>query len=285
MRGHRPGIRLYFNYALPIAQSLPWCGNPPLSDLITYEFPLNERIRLFMRLEHLFRQFDHFMPGRSSWDCRAVVSTLIDIVGLFNRNDLKSEALQEIDRQTTVLNRMARLHEGIDQGRLAEVVGRLEAISRELYAVPGKLGASLMENDLFKGIIQRSSMPGGSCSFDLPAYHHWLEGDEQARRQDLLSWIEPFQQTRVAIDLLLNFIRTSAMPVRELAPGGFFQKTLDHSLAFQLLRVAVPRAAPYFAEISGGKHRFTIRFMLRDPLLRPAQCLDDVEFLLTACLF
>ena len=76
-----------------------------MNDLTIYEFPLNERIRLFIRLEHLFLQFDHFMRGRSVWDDRAVVSTLIDIVGVFNRNDLKSETLQEIDRQAGVLNK------------------------------------------------------------------------------------------------------------------------------------------------------------------------------------
>ena len=207
-----------------------------MNDLIFYEFPLNERVRLFIRLEQLFHQFDHFMRGRSVWDCRAVVDTLIDIVGVFTRNDLKSEALQEIDRQTAVLNRMAKLYEGVNQDKLTEVVGRLEELSRELYSVPGKLGAPLMENDLFKGIVQRSAMPGGSCSFDLPAYHHWLEGDESARRADLEHWIEPFLKTRSAIEILLNFIRTSATPSQELATAGFFQKSLDHSLAFQLLR-------------------------------------------------
>ena len=256
-----------------------------MNDLTLYEFPLNERVRLFIRLEQLFRQLDHFMTGRTVWDCRAVVSTLIDIVGIFSRNDLKSEALQEIDRQTAVLNRMARLNEGVDQMVLAQVVARLESLSRGLYAVPGKLGGALMDNELFKGIVQRSSMPGGSCSFDLPAYHHWLEGDERARQADLESWIEPFRQTRATIDILLNFIRSSATPTREWATAGFFQKTLDHSLSYQLLRVAVPLDVPYFAEISGGKHRFTIRFMLRDAVLRPVQTTDEVEFLLTSCLF
>jgi len=256
-----------------------------LNDLTLYEFPLNERIRLFIRLEHLFLQLDHFVQGRSIWDYRAVVTTLIDIVGVFSRNDLKSEAMQEIDRQTNVLNRMARHYEGVDQDRLARVIARLEGLSKQLYAVSGKLGLTLMENELFKGISQRSSMPGGSCSFDLPAYHHWLEGDEPSRREDLQDWIEPFLQVRSAIDILLNFIRTSATPTPERAASGFFQKTLDHTLSYQLLRVAVPRGAPYFAEISGGKHRFTIRFMVRDPVLRPIQTHEDVEFLLTCCLF
>jgi cell division protein ZapD len=89
---------------------------------------------------------------------------------------------------------------------------------------------------------------------------------------------------RSAIDILLNFIRTSAAPTEEQASGGFFQKSLDHTLPFQLLRVGVKRSQPYFAEISGGKHRFTVRFMIPDTVGRPTQCQDDIGFQLTCCL-
>lgn len=256
-----------------------------MNDLTIYEFPLNERIRLFIRVEQLFQQFDHFLRGASVWDDRAVVATLIDIVGVFNRNDLKSETLQEIDRQAAVLNKMARLQEGIDQTKLAQVIARLEGLSKELYGMSGKVGLALADNELFKSISQRNSMPGGSFSFDLPAFHHWLEGDDAARRADLMAWAQPFLKIRGAIDILLNFIRTSATSTLELAQAGFYQKTLDHALPYQLLRVAIPRYAPYYAEISGGKHRFTVRFMVRDPVQRATQTTDDIDFRLTCCLF
>jgi len=131
------------------------------------------------------------------------------------------------------------------------------------------VGLSLQEEELFKSISQRSSIPGGTCSFDSPAYYHWLYRDEDERRRDIEAWVQPLLEIRSAIDILLNFIRSSAMPVQEVALGSFFQKTLDHSLAYQLLRVGVPRSSPYFAEISGGKHRFTIRFMrAQKPFIR-----------------
>lgn len=256
-----------------------------MNDLIIFEFPLNERIRLFIRIEQLFLQLDHFIRRESNWDCRVVVSTLIDIVGLFSRNDIKSETLQEIDRQVSGLNRMARQYEGIDQGKLQQVIVMLEGLSKELYGVSGKVGLSLMENELFKSIAQRSSMPGGSCSFDLPAYHHWLEGDIERRWEEINLWIQPFLKIRSAIDTLLHYIRFSAVPEREQASSGFYQKTLDHALPFQLLRVGIPTFEPYYAEISGGKHRFTIRFMLREAVLRPVQASDDIEFQLTCCMF
>lgn len=254
-----------------------------MNEPIIYEFPLNERIRLFMRLEQLFQQIDHFLEANSVWDSRALIATLLDVVALFSRNDLKSEVLKELDRHSSVLTKMARFQQDIDHAKLDKILGKLEALSKELYGTPGKIGQSLMENDLFKSISQRSSIPGGTCSFDLPAFHYWLQLGDAQRKRDLEGWIQPFKLTRSAIDLLLNFIRSCATPTDEEASGGFFQKTLDHTLPFQLLRVAVQRTEPYFAEISGGKHRFTIRFMLPDAAQRPVQCHQDVGFQLTCC--
>ena len=141
-----------------------------------------------------------------------------------------------------------------------------------------------MENDLFKSISQRSAIPGGTCSFDLPAFHYWRQMGDSERKEDLERWIRPFRLIRSAIDILLNFIRTCATPSEERASAGFFQKTLDHTLPYQLLRVAIRRSEPYFAEISGGKHRFTVRFMKPDAAQRPVQCAHEVRFQLTCCL-
>jgi cell division protein ZapD len=236
-----------------------------------------------MRLEQLFQQVDHFMQGHSVWDCRAVITTLLEILAIFSRNDLKSEALKELDRHTSLLNKMAR-NQQIDRSKLDTILARLDAISDELYATSGKIGHTLTENELFKSISQRSAIPGGTCSFDLPAYHYWLQRDDAQRKHELKEWIAPFGIIRSALDLVLSHIRNSAAPTEEQAQGGFFQTTLDHSLPYQLLRVGLPRSRHYFAEISGGKHRFTIRFMTAHASERPAQTGDDVAFQLTCCI-
>jgi cell division protein ZapD len=141
-----------------------------------------------------------------------------------------------------------------------------------------------MENELFKSISQRSTIPGGTCSFDLPAFYFWLQSDDTQRKEDLDCWIRPFNLIRSAIDVILGLIRSSGTPKGESAKAGFFQKTLDHTLPYQLLRVSLGRSEPYFAEISGGKHRFTVRFMISDAVQRPVQCSRDVDFRLSCCL-
>jgi len=256
-----------------------------VNNIITYEFPLNERIRVFIRLEQLFQQFMHFSAGETVADKRAAITVLLDIMSSFRRNDLKSEILKELDRHVTILNKIAN-SQGVDTELLDNILDQLAQISKKLYAVNGKIGINIMESDLFQSIVQRSSIPGGTCSFDLPEYHYWLEQDESIRLKDLQHWSSPFNDIHTAIDLILNFIRNSRPANQEVAVAGFFQISLDRSQPFQLIKVSLDKSLPCFAEISGGKHRCTIRFM--EPSAdekRPAQSTDDIPFTLTCCLF
>jgi cell division protein ZapD len=50
-----------------------------------------------------------------------------------------------------------------------------------------------------------------------------------------------------------------------------------------MIMVKLPASSPYFAEISGGKHRFTVRFMDSESKPRPAQVSEDVVFDLYCC--
>lgn len=225
------------------------------------------------------------MAGSTVFDKRAAITVLLDILTIFSRNDLKSELLKELERHSSVLNQLSN-NQGVDTTKLNQILDDLSGISKNLYASNGKIGINVMKSDLFQSISQRSSIPGGTCSFDLPAFHYWLEQDNSIQQEDLLHWTKPFNDIRKAINLTLNFIRQSSMPTEQLAEAGFFQLSLEKSQAFQLLRVIIDPEFPCFAEISGGKHRFTIRFMNpSSEKNRPIQRSDNIPFSLTRCVF
>lgn len=248
-----------------------------------YEFPLNERVRVFMRLEQSFQQLNHFMAGVSVFDKRAAISTLLDILTILGRSDLKSELIKELDRHAKVLGQLANT-QGVDGHKLQEILADINLASRNLYSHSGKIGSKVLESDLFQSIAKRNSIEAGSCSFDLPAFHYWLEQDEAAQQEDLERWTLPFAEIRGAIDMILGFIRLSNVPTQHVALSGFFQSTMDKAHTAQLLRVSVPASVHCFAEISGGKHRFSIRFMHPSTdELRPTQTQDDIPFSLTCC--
>ena len=94
-----------------------------------YEFPLNERIRVFIRLEQLLLQLDHFMTGSTVFDKRAAISVLLDILMIFSRNDLKSELLKELDRHAKILTKIAS-SQAVDTEKLDLILNDINSISK-----------------------------------------------------------------------------------------------------------------------------------------------------------
>lgn len=256
-----------------------------MNTYITYEFPLNENIRIFIRLEHLFLQLDYFAKRPNIFDKRATITVFLEIMAIFSHGDLKSKLLTTLDAHRQVLSKITS-NQVNDVGTLKvdKILIDLSDISKKLYQARGKIGVHMLKNDLFKSILQRSSIPGGTCSFDLPAFHYWLEQDSDYQAETLLHWTKPFANTRQAINLILTLIRQSNTSTQEVAESGFFQLDMDTIRYYQLLIISLEKSLPCFTEISGGKHRFTIRFMKpASDYHCPSQIFQNIPFLLTQC--
>lgn len=255
-----------------------------MADLIHFEHPLNERIRTFLRLEHLFLQVDHFRPQADPWSNRAAIDSLLNIISIFARSDLKNEILKELERHTSNLERV-RQQPGVDMQALGQVLDDLEQAIHQVYRLDGQIARRLRSNEFLNTILQRSSIPGGSCNFDLPQYHFWLNQPHEIRHNQMSDWMQELHPVREAVVLLLNLVRSSNLPTRERAEQGFFQRTLESQAPAQMIRVGLPRSSTVFTEISGNKHRFNIRFLEAVDNGKPLQTGMDVDFLLTACIF
>ncbi len=253
-----------------------------MSDKITYEQPLNERIRTFLRLEFLFKQARAHHCCHSIWDSRAALMALFDILNVFSRADLKNDIMKEMERQAGLLELLVE-NPHVDRRRLEAILNKMDPLIDTLHAMQGQTGQELRQNEFLNTIKQRASIAGGTCDFDLPAYHKWLSQTEEQRTLELQQWLQPLDAIQQSINLILRLIRDSAPATQERAVGGFFQKSLDPSQTCQLVRVTMAKESPCFAEISGGKHRFSIRLMVVNSENRPTQTDDDIDFELTCC--
>lgn len=255
-----------------------------MANYITYEQPLNERVRTFLRLEHLFDREDHFQTNSGEWDSRVCLSLLLDIIDMLSRSDVKAELIKEMERHAVTLTGL-KSNPGVDLQRLALI---LDDINQQLGVLRDSAyqpGQTLRQNELVNSIKQRSSIPGGSCNFDLPAYHHWLQKPTDERNNDLDNWREDLLVIKKSIRLALLMIRNSANPVVEKAMNGFFQKPIEGNVSCQMIRIMLPLGSTFFPEISGGKHRFTVRFLeQRSTSERPVQSKSTVEFELHCCI-
>jgi cell division protein ZapD len=247
-----------------------------------YEHPLNERMRFFLRLEFLFRQARHSLRGEAVWDSHNTLTTLLEILNIISRIDIKTEVLKELDRVSGTLNALTDTPD-INHETLEQLLATIAGFKSQLHSIEGPLAQELRENELFKLVIQRSSIPGGLCDFDLPQYRHWLKSSPDTRVNNLKYWLSTLDALRLSVELMLKLIRESADPVQQTAENGNYQQTLESSSPFQMIRVWLPTQSPYFVEVSAGRHRLTARFMETSTSDRPKQTTDNVDFHVSCC--
>ena len=262
----------------PLHQARPGRKN------VLYEHPLNERTRTFMRLEYLFRQAGHHLKGNSLWDSRATLNCILEIIDIFGNTNLKSEVLKELERHASNLKRLER-NPDADPDKLASMISSISTQIDGMHQINGQIAGELKTSEFLISIRQRSAIPGGTCDFDMPALHYWLQQPSHIRTKDLAHWLGHFNAIGQAIQLILSLTRDSTPMKPAYAQGGVYQQTLDPTLPCQLIRIGLPATLDCFAELSGGRHRFTARFMeFSTAEDRARQTDQDVEFDLACCI-
>ena len=89
--------------------------------MICYEHPLNERIRTLLRLEDLFNRVAFFSSREEAFEHHTALVTLFEILDVTGRADMKSDLLQELERQKQALEVLRRNPE-ISEGMLNQVL-------------------------------------------------------------------------------------------------------------------------------------------------------------------
>lgn len=249
--------------------------------VILYEYPFNERIRTYLRLEHLFRRLGELIPRSHPLDHHYALATIFEVMDVAARADLKSDVLKDLERQKLVLNGY-RGNPAIAEKVLDEVIAQLEGCFGAVNGTPGKAGQPLTENEWLMSIRSRAGIPGGTCEFDLPGYYAWQHHPAEARRADLERWARTLAPLAESIHLLLRLLRDSGMPQKVIATGGQLQQTLPQGKTFQLLRLRIDPALGLVPEISGNRLIVSVRLMRQDSDRMQASS-DNASFELTLC--
>jgi cell division protein ZapD len=250
--------------------------------VILYEYPFNERIRTYLRLEHLFRRLTELVARDQALDHHFALTTLFEIMDVGARADLKSDVLKDIDKQKHILDAY-RGNPAIALGVLDEVISQLDRCFQALNALSGKAGHALTENDWLMSIRSRVGIPGGTCEFDLPAYYAWQHTASSQRREDLTRWASTLTPLADSIHLLLKLLRDAGVPQKVIANHGQFQQNLPQGRTFQLLRLALDPSLALIPEISGNRLMVSIRLMRHGDDDRLHASTDDTSFELALC--
>jgi cell division protein ZapD len=250
--------------------------------VILYEYPFNERIRTYLRLEHLFIRLGELSSRESALDHHYALTTIFEVMDVGSRADLKSDVMKDLEKQKQVFNSY-RGNPAIAEAALDSVVNELEHCFTSLNNLAGKAGQSLTENDWLMSVRSRMGIPGGTCEFDLPAYFAWQNSSFSRRQTDIARWSEPLAPLANAIYLLLKILRESGSAQKMIATGGQFQQNLPQGKPYQLLRMRIDSSLDLIPEISGNRLIVMIRLMRQDSEEHLHPSAEDAAFELTLC--
>src|SRR6187551_3439449 len=250
---------------------------------LIFEHPLNERMRTLLRLDYLYNQALYHNEKASQWGSRAAVGSLIDILAITTRSDVRSEVLKEIERHLAQLSEFEN-KSGVDGSRLRALINNLSRLRSALSSAGGTFVQPLRDSEFLAAIKHRSAIPGGTCEFDLPDYFFWLNQDAGSRTQAFNEWLALLRPLCDAVAEVLWLTRQNGRSRKELAAGGTFTINFERDTPLQLLRICVPADAGIYPEISGSHHRCSVRFLRWNGLAsRPSQADGDISFQLITC--
>lgn len=249
---------------------------------ICYEQPLNELMRVCLRLEHLFKQVKQTVSGETKWHAKTTLRIFSDCLAIVDRPDLKPRIIKECHRYLETLRRW-QASPTIDRERLQQMIDRTEHVIAILQQSQSRLIGSELEEDFIAHVRQNISVPAGDCSFSMPRLHYWLHNAPEQRIQDCQRWWAGFDVLRHVIEFMMSVVRLTTQFKEYEARTGLFQASLDPTMPSQICSVEVSANMQVYPEISVGRHGINLRFMNPREGQRPTQVQANIPFRLSIC--
>ncbi|MCS5709187.1 cell division protein ZapD [Candidatus Berkiella cookevillensis] len=230
------------------------------TSILNYEFPISERYRIMLRLEHLFQFSRDRINLNHPADFELFLQTLIEISELFKRTAYQSELLDEIQKYHNYLLGLMEIP-SVDKIALDSILTNIESSSKSLKKF--NIDAiQFFKHEIVKDFRKRDALSLHHPCFDMPLLHYWSNHNHALTRQTMLTeWIEEFAPIEDTLLLLLHLVRQSAYPKSEITTQGKFLLNLSNASTSPLIKISYDANLKVYPEISGSKHRVYLRFM------------------------
>jgi len=220
-----------------------------------YEFPLNERIRKFLRIEEIFMKMEAQISIKKEFSEFNSFNTFFDIMATASRADLKVELIQEIEKQRIKLKTKIKTKKNI------QTASELNRIRIKLEKSKVITGFNFGGDKFLHEIKTRSDSPYGIVSSDFPEFQFWIQrttfSDRKAYFKDKLNGFMPI---RMAITYLMNLLRNNVESNSMQTKTGAVQYKLNPLLRNDLVIITLGSSLNYFPNISANKYAVNVHF-------------------------
>ena len=253
--------------------------------MITFEFPLNERIRRLLRIEEIYQKFEHQLKNTHDYFEFSCFNTLFEIVQLVSRSDLKIDFLQELERQEK--KQLVLLdHQGLKEGQLdpKEIISMIQVARKKLENIDVKPGFNFNNNLFLEEVKKRISSPGGLLDVDFPNFRNWsIQKTRKSKLEDFKTWAQPLMVFKDAASVILLILRYQCQVESIKAKEGKHQQTIDPLKTYDLIRLELENALNIYPEISANKYTVNVFFNQLNKELKKEPVKSNLEFKYSIC--
>jgi cell division protein ZapD len=255
--------------------------NKNRDDSLVFEYPLQENIRSYLRLESLFQQYRRNINATNKDHHLHALKTLLEILEVLERGDIRSELIKELSRLLKHFKNLKQNPE-VDSSKLKTFLSQIEQLNHWAHNYQGKFGETTRQSHFIASVKLRSNIPGGNCFFDCPELYLFLNKSIEERKQNFDFWMADIKGINTSVEVILRLIRDSASWQKNTAiAGGFILETPHQSL--KLLRIKNISGTNLFPEFSCGKQRSSIHFMTLNQQSKKTPSNFLVDFELSSC--
>jgi cell division protein ZapD len=255
-----------------------------MKNLQLYEFPFNNKMRVFLRIEAYFEQIEYHLKHLHKWDIQTCLSSLMELFKIIENNDLKNIFTKELDKHYASLSVYTKFS-SINTHKLTSILAEIEEATTLLNNTNNRLSRDMIESDPLLNNARQKIFTGATINpFDIPSYYYWLQQPALVCEQKIREWLKHLEPIKICVRLLLEITRESCLFETKISNNGFYQQILNAQTVCQLIRLQIQEGGDYFPEVSGSKHRVNIRFLTySDVDSKPIQTFDDIKFHVAAC--
>lgn len=248
-------------------------------NFVVFEHPLNEKVRVLLRLELLFSQLQSSKNTDDYPTLLAFFRTLFDSIELLERNDVRSTLTYYLDLLEKSMVKWSS-HPEVKNDSLQEKLAEAIRLQNDVVNMT-KACQQLKDDKFLASLRQRFSIAGGVCDFELPQLHFWRLLPTEKREQSVNEWMNILLPLMQALSFSLMFVRESSSYEQIKAKDGFYQDACSDTVS--LLRIRYDLSEGVFPTVSGSNRRFSISFMQPDKSSVKTTVSDTIQFELAKC--
>lgn len=236
--------------------------------MITFEYPLNEKYRSYLRFEFLFSQIEESLKIENKNDSIAFFKCFFDLLDMTERCDIRYDLVKDLRILMDEMQNWLKVDD-VDHDAVKSLLADVDELMKGVALMP-KQFRFFKTNRFLTSLKQRFSIPAGMCNFDLPQYHFWCNSTLEKRQKDIQYWMGHFTFLDKALSLFLKMKRSQGQSSEQTALNGFYQQQIENC---GFLIIEIHKGDAVYPMISGHKDRYSIRFMSAEIESKLADCI------------